>query len=152
MVDHLFVLFPKLRTAPFRVTSSRDPVYNCIAWAAGATDDWWWPLEDPDEAYWPEGVARLRTMETFRAVFATLGYDVCPSEEREIGFEKVALFADALGLPTHAARQLPDGLWTSKLGKGEDIEHLLHDLEGDLYGTVALVMKRAIQGAAGHRV
>jgi hypothetical protein len=148
MVDHLKVLFPKLQVAPFRVTSPRDPIYNCIAWAAGVTNDWWWPLEDPDEAHWPAGVQRVRTLEAFRAAFATLGYESGTGEEVEVGFEKIAIFADALGIPTHAARQLPDGLWTSKLGKGEDIEHALHDLEGDLYGTVVLVMKRPLQQVA----
>jgi len=142
MVEHIKALFPRLRAAPFRVTSLPDPVYNCVAWAAGVTDDWWWPLENPTEAYWPDGVLRVRTLETIREVFATFAYAVCPGEGLEIDFEKIARFADALGVPTHAARQLPTGLWTSKLGRGEDIEHSLHDLEGHLYGAVVLVMKR----------
>jgi hypothetical protein len=52
------------------------------------------------------------------------------------------LFVDARGVPTHAARLLPSGLWTSKLGEWEDIEHDLLALEGDVYGTVALLLKR----------
>jgi len=44
----------------------------------------------------------------------------------------------------HAARQLPEGRWTSKLGELEDIEHALHDLTGTVYGSVVLVMKRAL--------
>ena len=31
-----------------------------------------------------------------------------------------------------------------RLGKAEDVEHELHDLEGDIYGTVVLVMSRPI--------
>lgn len=147
MIEHIKALFPRLRTAPFRVTSERDPVYNCIAWAAGVTNDWWWPLEDPGQSFWPKGIPRERTLEAFHAAFATLGYSVCSSEELEPGFEKIALFA-AAELPHHAARQLPSGRWTSKLGKGEDIEHDLHDLEGDFYGTVVLVMKRPIVAIA----
>jgi hypothetical protein len=42
----------------------------------------------------------------------------------------------------HAARQLPTGHWTSKLGESEDIEHRLHDLEGLIYGQVVLVLAR----------
>ena len=34
------------------------------------------------------------------------------------------------GLPTHAARQLSDGNWTSKLGPNIDITHSLSGLEG----------------------
>jgi hypothetical protein len=142
MVEHILALFPGLGTTTFRVTSNSDSVYNCIAWAAGVTNDWWWPLEDPTEAHWPAGVARVRSLDAFSAAFETLGYVTCLGEDLEPGIEKVALFANALGLPTHAARQLSDGRWTSKLGKGEDIEHDLHDLEGDLYGSVVLLMKR----------
>ena len=51
--------------------------------------------------------------------------------------------------PKHAARQLPSGRWTSKLGFLEDIEHALHDLEGTEYGAVVLVMKRPIIAVEG---
>ena len=45
---------------------------------------------------------------------------------------------------THAARQLPDGWWTSKLGPDEDILHRTpQGLAGDLYGHVRMVMKRS---------
>jgi hypothetical protein len=74
--------------------------------------------------------------------FATLGYAVCASEGLEPGYQKVALFADEQGVPKHAAAQLTNGRWTSKLGKFEDIEHELHDLEGTGYGLVALIMRR----------
>jgi hypothetical protein len=64
--------------------------------------------------------------------------------EAEPGFEKVALFADASGMPQHAARQLATGRWTSKLGRMEDIEHALRDLEGGIYGSVVLLLKRSV--------
>lgn len=133
--------FPRLRGSDYRVTSPPDDVYNCIAWAAGATDAWWWPFGD-DKVHWPEGVERLRTLDAFRHAFATLGYVACDSEGPEPGFEKIALFADSQGIPQHAARQLSTGHWTSKLGRAEDIDHELHDLEGEIYGTVVPVMKR----------
>ena len=44
---------------------------------------------------------------------------------------------------THAARQLPGGNWTSKLGKGEDIEHDTPDVvAGGLYGEFVRIMRR----------
>jgi hypothetical protein len=143
MVDPIKVMFPKLADASFRVTSERDPAYNCIAWAAGVTHQRWWPLEGPSEAHWPEAAPRARTVEAFRAAFSTLGYADCSSDASKPGVERIALFADTNGEPTHAARQLPNGCWTSKLGKAEDIEHALRDLEGDFYGTVVLLMMRA---------
>jgi hypothetical protein len=81
----------------------------------------------------------------FRDAFATLGYVVCDDDQLEAGYEKVALFALA-GVPKHAARQLPNGCWTSKLGRIEDIEHALHDLTGMADGSVVLVMKRPVPG------
>ena len=144
MVEPIKAMFPRLADAAFRVTSERDQAYNCIAWAAAVTHQRWWPLENPNEAHWPEGVPRARTIDAFSAAFATLGYSVCSDDNNEPGYEKIALFADADGLPTHAARQLANGRWTSKLGKAEDIEHELRDLEGDFYGTAVLIMIRAM--------
>jgi hypothetical protein len=72
------------------------------------------------------------------------GYVVGSDESLEPGFEKVALFADAAGKPTHAARQLPSGAWTSKLGIAVDIEHELHALEGEFYGEVVLILRRPL--------
>ncbi len=67
----------------------------------------------------------------------------------EAGYERIAWFAPADGRPTHAARELPSGLWTSKLGTAEDTEHGLGELEGALHGSVVLVMKGAHVGAIG---
>jgi hypothetical protein len=133
-------LFPGLRGQPWVITSPRDEVYNCIAWAAGIVDAWWWP-DTEGRGVWPLRVPRVETVEAFRAAFESLGYVVCDHERLEPGFEKVALFA-LVGVPKHAARQLPSGRWTSKLGEREDIEHALHDLTGMDYGSVALVLKR----------
>jgi hypothetical protein len=145
MVKQLEECFPGLRGTPYRVTSPATHDYNCIAWAAGDTARWWWPEVDPDNAavFWPSGVALEETLPAFVAAFATLGYAPCPGEEPEPGFEKVALFARD-GVATHAARQLPDGRWTSKLGLGEDIEHDLHAVAGELYGSVVLLLKRPV--------
>ena len=50
---------------------------------------------------------------------------------------------------THMARQLASGLWTSKLGELEDIEHETPaELEGDIYGIVVQYMRRAINNPA----
>jgi hypothetical protein len=122
MIEIIEALFPRLPAAGYRVTSPTDDVYNCIAWALGITDNWWWP-GDPDRTYWPDNLPRERTLAAFRQLFAGFGYDECIGDGLETGFEKVAIFANALGQPTHAARQLPTGRWTSKLGESEDIDH-----------------------------
>ena len=64
----------------------------------------------------------------------------------EEGFERIALFAKhKLGKleATHAARLLPNGCWTSKLGPCEDIEHhVLLDVECPECGFVFCILKR----------
>jgi hypothetical protein len=152
MVEEIETVFPGLRSSPYRVTSPATRDYNCIAWAVGDTAHWWWPDIDPDDdsIFRPPGVECAETLAAFMAAFATLGYipcaSPCASEELESGFEKVALFADTAGVPTHAARQLPTGRWTSKLGLSEDIEHDLHAVGGELYGAVVQVLRRPAPG------
>jgi hypothetical protein len=142
MVNFLETIFPGVAQGGYSITSLRSQRYNCIAWAAGDTSNWWWPGPNANEEYWPASVPREETLAALREVFASLGYVVCDGEQLEQGFEKIAIFAGTSGEPTHVARQLPGGRWSSKLGKLEDIEHSLHDLAGTDYGAVVLVMKR----------
>ena len=75
-------------------------------------------------------------------VFTGLGYAICDSDAKEPGYDKVALYARA-GLWQHAARQLNDGQWTSKLGQFEDISHPSpQDVPGDEFGNVHCIMRR----------
>ncbi|MCS6976085.1 MAG: hypothetical protein NZM31_03615 [Gemmatales bacterium] len=132
--------FPHLQSEGFTETSPATSAYNCIAWAAGETDRWWWP-DRFDVGYWPGSVPRTESLEAFFQVFESLGYTRCENGDLETGYEKVALYVQD-DKPTHAARQLPDGRWTSKLGKEFDITHTLRGLEGPVYGRVAGFLKR----------
>ena len=139
--EELKHIFPNLGDSSREITSAATPKYNCIAWAAGDTSRWWWPFPK-FFAYWPPSAARQETLEAFVAAYVTLGYGPCKDDKLEEGFEKVAIYLDALDKPTHAARQLPDGFWTSKCGRLEDVRHELHGLEGSAYGVVGQFMKR----------
>jgi hypothetical protein len=143
MANLLEELFPGLAQGVYAITNARSRRYNCIAWAAADQSRWWWPGPDEENEYWPDAVAREETLEAFQALFASLGYEPCDAEAFESGCAKVALFANENREPKHAARQLSSGRWTSKLGAWEDIEHALHDLDGDEYGAVVLIMMRA---------
>ncbi len=145
MSEYLQTLFPRLRTTPFRITSPANAKYNCIAWAAEDASNWWWPHGDSPPVIWPPVAARELTLDAFATAFRTLGYVTGEDESLESGVEKVALFADLAGKPTHAARQLTSGRWTSKLGQAEDVEHELRALEGEIYGAVALILKRPLR-------
>jgi hypothetical protein len=136
-------LFPDLVKSGYQVTSPPDPIYNCIAHAMGLTDNWWWP--DPDGFdYWPAGVVRECTLDAFIQAFATAGYTACPHGSLEPDWEKVAIYATDEG-PTHAARQLASGLWTSKLGPDDDIEPTLEGLCSPLYGSVVQFLRRSLK-------
>ena len=133
----LVAIFPNLATTPYAVTSPPTDTYNCIAWAAGDDEKFWWPGR-----FWPKDIPAAVTRLAFIKAFTELGYEVCANPDLEEGFEKICLY-EKLGKPTHAARQLLDGRWTSKLGRSHDISHLLEGLKGKLYGKPAVFMKRA---------
>ena len=136
-------LFPNLKNTTFNITSPEKVDYNCIAWAAGESDTWWWP-DQLDTCYWPENTERTETLEAFTKAFESLSYLICDSVEHEEAFEKIALYANEHNKPTHAARQLESGLWTSKLGQSFDIEHELNGVSGHKYGRIVTIMKRPI--------
>ena len=129
--------FPSLRDAEYEITSPEDDGYNCIAWAAGDIERWWWPHPD---AYWPHASLEV-SVDAFVRAFAEFGYSPCDCADLETGWEKVAIYAEA-NKPTHMARQLSTGRWTSKCGENNDITHGLGDLAGDTYGEVVAILKR----------
>jgi len=122
--------FPNLADT-FRVTSEETDHYNCIAWAAEDTSHWWWPLYP---SYWPNRAPREVTLDAFISAFASLGYTPCVDGSLENGKEKVVIYLRQ-GVPTHMARQLASGTWTSKLGPAWDIGHFLPaEVGGQVYG------------------
>jgi hypothetical protein len=133
--------FPNLIIDGYAITSPATPDYNCIAWAAEDNQAWWWPDQQLCY-YWPTEIPRKEALEFFIMAYKTLGYSVCEDPAYENNFEKIAIFANSAGKPTHAARQLHSGKWTSKLGSSEDIEHALDGVSGSEYGSVAVIMKR----------
>jgi hypothetical protein len=117
--------FPRLGTN-FEVLAPRTKVYNCIAWSIGVTNRWVWPgptISAFDQLYGMHGYKRLSTND----------YSVQP------GVQKIVLYAHVYKNGrikcTHGARQLPDGTWTSKLGKLPLIRHKNPQaLNGPSYG------------------
>lgn len=140
-IDALRLTFPLLSVENCRLTSPADDGYNCIAWAADDTEHWWWP-DAQKQVYWPPSAPRNETVEAFEIAFRGLGYSDRTDDSLEPGKQKIAIFASQRGAPTHAARQLPDGWWASKLGQEIDIEHELTAVEGPTYGIVAVVLAR----------
>jgi len=141
--ERLKKLFPGLASCPFfRVTSPKDEDYNCIAFAAADEGQWWWP-DRQGQDYWPDGVPRTWDIESFEMAYATLGFTRCHGPEAEDGYIKIAIYAKG-GKPQHAALLVQDGVWTSKLGKLEDVSHSLNAFDGSDYGEAVLFMKKPV--------
>ena len=131
--------FPNLRTRGWQKKSERDTKYNCVAYAANDLRRKW---DSARGYYWPPGAVREYSIAGWADAFRVLGYKPCESIEPEPDFEKIAIY-EKNGKPTHVARQRESGVWTSKLGPDEDIDHnTLDALEGEIYGRPSFFMKR----------
>lgn len=155
--------FPKLASDTlFNVSSKKDINYNCIAWAGMEDNEFWWPEVTPYNKLdgvkynWPFKIKNNEKLQYFIELFSHLGYieesDNYQNEHPD--YRKIALFIKAdsnnpdrlLCDCTHAARQLKNGLWASKLGRDHDIEHSNpYDLEGKAYGKLAIILKKKLK-------
>jgi hypothetical protein len=142
--------FEKLRSSDYDGKSPVDFCYNCIAWSMSRKDSRWWPATIGGYR-WPKKLPRENpgeeTLSNFIRAFKRLRYKKTTKLDYSLekGFEKVAIYVKGNQNPIHAARQLDSGIWTSKIGNEEDIEHVSPAvLEGVEYGTVAVVMKRSV--------
>jgi hypothetical protein len=129
--------FPGLNESDFEITSPVDRQYNCIAWAANDNARWWWP--DPN-AYWPTNRSDV-TIGNFEEAFATLGYTRGETDSSPAVVERLLLYLNN-GVPTHAARQLENGMWAAKLGQAWDVEHQKSAFCGGAYGEASIMFER----------
>jgi hypothetical protein len=131
--------WPHITTEGYDTKSPETYDYNCIAFAAGVTDEWWWPDQHGGGA-WPIAKREV-SVDCFVEAFRTKEYELCDAG-LESEFERIAIYV-LNGEPTHAARQLPDGKWVSKLGPWEDIQHnTTKAVEEYIYGKTTVYMKR----------
>jgi hypothetical protein len=144
--------FPKLFPSGYGKASEEDEFYNCFAFAADEknTEVWWTPVHLGNGFHWPEGLDRKTDIDTFVKLYKIEGgFEPCENNSiaLEDGIEKVALYVDDQNDVSHAARQLEDGSWASKLGDWEDIEHsklegLSSDINKPAYGKVVKILCR----------
>lgn len=138
------------RTGYVAYEGSATTAYNCFAWAVGRTDIFLAPDPPPWPgvvAYWPAGIPRDRSLEAFVECFATFDFALGERDHSGREFERIVLYGKA-DEPRHAARQLADGRWSSKLGHLEIIEHELNAFEGATaefadFGPVLAFLERA---------
>lgn len=143
--------FPGL-VGKFKKTSLFDDDYNCLAYALGITHQWMDPFDHSTTPgkYWPAGIPEEWTIAATRLIFEQDGYtEETTNQDAEPGWEKVAIYSNARGDELHFARQLPDGKWTSKLGRQIDIVHDdLDSLKGASYGEWRVILKRKVSSAS----
>ncbi|MCI1267915.1 MAG: hypothetical protein LKG19_15170 [Saprospiraceae bacterium] len=133
--------FPNSQIEQFLITSPQTSSYNCIAWAFGDDSKWYWP-DNSNIYFWPSNIPRQETLNSFIMLFESIGYTRTNNGDSEPDFEKIAIYGDRFSNPTHAARQMQDGLWTSKLGQYFDVTHTIFSLSNGSYGNVLVYMKR----------
>lgn len=143
-IELIFEWFPNLKhDKKFKITSPYNENYNCISWALGDSSIWTWP-NHPDERdefmMWENKLGYSEDIKTFIEYYEMRGYMLCDEKEQAEG--TIALYAVGHECK-HAARRLANGLWTSKLGPWNDIQHSSpQSLEGDMYGKVYCYMKK----------
>jgi hypothetical protein len=131
---------PGLVSAGYSVKSRVDSSYNCVAFAVGDMENFWYDVKVKGY-YWPPG-CNAETIEGWVCVFRPHGYEDCDSDSFESDFEKIAIYGTT-NHPEHVARQTAAGVWVSKMGKGCDIEHAtLSAVECEMMGNVVKIMKR----------
>ena len=133
--------FPGLRVTPWRISSPTDPAYNCFAHSFGDNQMRWLPFGQFE--WWPHRVPRSYELASFLALARHQGFEPCDDGDMQPGFTKVAFYGSRDRV-RHAARQLPDGRWQSKLGLDHDIEHDLLALVGEEYGSLLAVVRKKV--------
>jgi hypothetical protein len=143
--------FPALQGSDYEVTSVETRRYNCIAHAADDHKHWWdCSLPRAPGCYWPSGAIIGRSPEALMSAFATIGYRACDDGKQMSGFEKIVIYVNGYREWTHAAKQRPDGHWSSKLGLWEDIRHAtVEAVECHAYGKASYYMKREMKRTEG---
>ena len=89
--------YPNLIARGYRMTSKKNPDYNCVAWAADWDKSRWIdPIQPPEPGVeWPDDLPRGYSVEHFMRIFSKIGYSPCDNPDLEQGFDKVAFWDDA---------------------------------------------------------
>ena len=131
--------FPNLKYKEnFEYTSDDTDDYNCVAWATEENDKWiQYPPYNSNGDY-------EDSVNSYLEHFRILGFEITNSAELENGFDKIVIYIDVVNNEfKHVARLKPDGLWASKIGNWEDIEHTTpHALGDGTYGIPKYYLKR----------
>ncbi|RJR13103.1 hypothetical protein C4588_01305 [Candidatus Parcubacteria bacterium] len=114
--------FPKLDVEKAVVSGEATPVYNCISWTAGVTDEWCWP---------PSMYPGVSEKEAFDKFYASYGFKPAPEGGEVARWRNTdGLTHGSVSGPGHGPR------WESKCGQDLKIQHDKNELESDVYGWI----------------
>lgn len=154
--------FRGLHGTKWRITSAPTARYNCLAWAIGENHR----RIDFTQGHWPNHLRRGADLCDLIALYQSMGFVVCMDETCRTfdpEYDKIVVYAARFKEPgepeihewMHAAKLLPNGHWSSKLGYEHDISHPdPESLAGREYGEPLIYMRRKAsnpRGAKGKR-
>jgi len=145
--DLIEMLFPGLKKQAYTITDGPTPLlihlktchiianpyaYNCIGWSLCSIFNGW--FQPPSNLLQAAPKLQLKWFDQF---YAAKNWKISKNCKPEKGVRKIALYCNAKGYPSHAAKQIEDDWWESKLGQGHRVVHPgTGSLEGEQYGKV----------------
>jgi hypothetical protein len=133
--------FPLLRRGEnCKKASEWDFNYNCLAFVLGDYSNWWEP-PGVFGHYWPPGFSQDISVDTVTSIIKLHGFTVEFNPHETPVTESIAIYAK--GDDWEHFAKYSGGVWKSKIGEDEDIEHSSPDLlEGEFYGYVVKILSR----------
>lgn len=121
--------------------------YNCIAWSLDI-DYMSVGHENLTGIYWPDNISKIPNINNYKRMYNSYGFIDASTSDLEEGFKKVAIYVRGTnpktGIVVHAAKQIDDIWWSSKMGDNIDGIHHLDAIQGILYGYPRFFMKKPI--------
>lgn len=127
----------------FAITSNKDLLYNCIAWAMGTNQMWVGTYRNVPWIWWPSTCSLDQSPQSLVDAFTFVGFEICDNNLYEDDYDKVILY-ELNGKWTHAARVLSNDVCYSKFGESWDGHHSNKDdlFDGTIYGHAYTYMRR----------
>lgn len=117
-----------------------SPHYNCISHTLNIKNKWSWPKSVDSDNYWP--ISNIsETIDAFDEFYEYHGFTKTNMNKIYLGKNKIVLYS--IGeIPKHAALQIKDDLYESKMGRGEIIRHDPFDIENSIYGNIVRLYEK----------
>ena len=122
----------------FIIPNTKDDNYNCVGYSLEINEF----VSHHIGRYWIDSIERSGSINNLIKVFEYFGFERSDSSVEE-GYKKIVIYGNR-GFASHAAIQLDDIWYQSKMGEYEICKHKLEAIEGILYGYPKVWMKKKI--------